>query len=538
MQSSILYKCLGLVVAVAVVAASVQITIAADRPNVVIVMADDMGYSDLGCYGGEIETPRLDQLAAGGVRFTQFYNTGRCWPTRASLLTGYYAPQVHRDTLPDLGWKDYGVRGVRPAWGQLVAGPLRRAGYRTYHSGKWHIDGMPTENAFDRSYYTNDYNHLFRPSKHYLDDAALPPVGPEETYYSTDAITSRTIEFLSEHQTRHSDQPFFAYVALMVPHFPLQAPAETIAKYHGRYDAGWDVLRDRRMVRIDSLLGLPAKLSPLEPGITPPNNYAAAVRQLGPGEVAAEVAWKSLTPVQREFQTTKMEIHAAMVDRMDQNIGRLVDHLRDAGQLDNTLFLFLSDNGASAELMIRGGGHDPDAAVGSDETYLCLGPAWGSLANAPFRRHKHWTHEGGISTPLIAHWPAGLGEATRGTLRRQISHVIDLTPTVLQLAGSDWDPHGEIPDAPPRPGISLLPAIQDDAPIDRDHLWWLHSDHRAIRRGNYKLVAAKGDRWELYNLSVDRSETNDLADGRPDLVNELSKLWQLEAEKMTRQVSQ
>ena len=534
------FRCVPLLamVATATILVPQPAAAAESRPNVVVILADDMGYSDLGCYGGEIQTPHLDALATGGVRFTQFYNTGRCWPTRSSLLTGYYAPQVHRDDLPNLGDRDHGVRGIRPAWGQLIAQPLDRAGYRTYHSGKWHIDGMPCENGFDRSYYTNDYNHLFRPSKHFLDDEPLPAVGEDEGYYSTDAITSRTLEFLEQHQSEHAGTPFFAYMAFMVPHFPLQAPRQTVDKYAGRYDDGWDVLRGRRMERITSLLGLPAGLSAMEPQITPPNHYQKHVAELGPGEVAAEVPWTTLSAVQREFQTTKMEIHAAMVDRMDQNVGRLVERLRQTGQLNNTLILFMSDNGASAEIMVRGGGHDPDAVAGSDETYLCLGPAWGSLANAPFRRHKHWTHEGGISTPLIAHWPAGLRPETAGSLRHQIAHVIDITPTILQLADSDFDPHGEIPSSPPRPGISLLPTLQFDAPIRRDHLWWLHSGHRAIRRGNYKLVAAKGDRWELYDLSVDRSETNDLADQRPELVAELAGHWRADTDRFTEQVTQ
>jgi arylsulfatase len=493
----------------------------AKRPNVLIILADDLGYSDLGCYGGEIETPNLDQLAAGGLRFTQFYNTARCWPTRAAILTGYYAQQVRRDTVPGI---KSGGGGVRPAWARLLPEMLRPLGYRSYHSGKWHVDGMPLQDGFDRSYYVQDLGRYFSPRVLYADDQKLPPVEPGSGYYATTAMAEQAIAFLKEHAAKHADKPFFQYLAFNAPHFPLQALPEDIARYRDKYRDGWEAVRSRRYERMKRLGIVDCGLSAAERDVGPPYDFPDAIKQLGPGEVNRPLSWDELTEEQRAFQADKMSIHAAMVDRMDREIGRVLDQIRAMGALDDTLILFLSDNGASAEIMVRDDGHDPAAPRGSAASHLCLGPGWSTVANTPFRRHKTWVHEGGISTPLVVHWPRGI--AARGELRRNPGHVIDLVPTILELAGGKpfetWDGKP----VPPAPGKSLGPVFAKDGSVSRDCLWWQHEGNRAIRVGSWKLVAAgKAAPWELYDLSADRGESNNLAEERPEKVRELEQLW-------------
>jgi arylsulfatase A-like enzyme len=334
------------------------------------------------------------------VRFTQFYNTARCWPTRGALLSGYYAQQIHRDALPQVPG---GGQGARPKWARLLPDLLKSAHYRSYHSGKWHIDGDVLASGFDRSLHTRNDGNYF--------------------------------------------------------------------------------------------------------------------------------TWGDLTAGQCRFQATKMAIHAAMIDRMDQEIGRLLAHLEATGALENTLIFFASDNGASAEIMVRQGGHDPHAAPGSASSYLCLGPGFSSACNTPFRRHKTWVHEGGISTPFIAHWPKGI--TAKNELRHTPAHVIDVVPTVLELAGvqkpASWD--GE--PIPPAPGRSLAPALARDEASRPDTLWWLHDGHRAIRIGDWKLVAAKGEPWHLHDLKTDRAEQHDLAATMPEKVRELEHAWQRQTDSFT-----
>ncbi len=497
---------------------------AAPKPNVLIVLADDLGYSDLGCYGGEIQTPHLDSLARQGLRFTQFYNTARCWPTRSSLLTGYYAQQVRRDTVPGI---PSGGQGKRPAWAPLLPELLRAQGYRSYHSGKWHIDGMPCANGFDRSYYLQDTGRFFSPRVHFEDDRRLPPVEPGSDYYATTAIADHAIRCLQEHADKHADRPFFSYVAFTAPHFPLHALPQDIAKYRDIYRAGWERLRAERWRRQQEMGLTPGELSAVERDVGPPYHFPEALEKLGPGEINRPLPWDELTDAQREFQSAKMAIHAAMIDRMDQEIGRLLDQLRAMNALENTLILFLSDNGASAEIMVRDDGHDPAATPGSAATHLCLGPGWSTVGNTPFRRHKTWVHEGGIATPLIVHWPRGI--AAKGELRHTPGHVIDVAPTILELAGANHpvaeQPSTGEPSPPPLPGVSLVPAFQTADRIERGDLWWLHEGNRAFRRGDWKLVAAKGQPWELYDLSVDRAETNNRATQHPEKVRELEQAW-------------
>jgi arylsulfatase A-like enzyme len=489
------------------------------RPNILVIVADDLGYSDLGCYGGEIQTPNLDGLAASGLRFTQFYNTARCWPSRAALLTGYYAPAIGRDEVPGVRSE---VAGNRPKWAKLLPELLRPAGYRSYHSGKWHLDGMPLANGFDRSYRMDDQGRFFSPRTHYEDDRKLPPVKPGSGYYATTVFADHGIQYLKEHAEKERDRPFFLYLTFISPHFPLQALPEDIARYRGRYNPGWDVVRAERWKRIQQLGLVKGRLSDVEREVGPPYHFPEAFKTYGPGEINRPLPWGTLTDLQREFQATKMALHAAMIDRMDREIGRVLDQLRAMGAFENTLIFFMSDNGASAEIMVRDDGHDPKAPAGSATTHLCLGPGWSNVANTPFRRHKVWVHEGGISTPLVVHWPKGI--AARGELRHDAGHLIDLVPTILEVTGATrpLDTAG----APSPHGRSLVPAFTHDGTVKHDDLWWGHEGNRAVRVGDWKLVAAKNEPWELYDLAIDRTETNNLAKENPTKVSELSRRWQ------------
>ncbi|MEX2310199.1 MAG: arylsulfatase [Pirellulales bacterium] len=492
-----------------------------ERPNVLVILADDLGFSDLGCYGGEIETPNLDSLAAGGLRYTQFYNTARCWPTRAALLTGYYPQQVGFDALPGIAKSD---RRQRPRWARLLPEYLRPLGYRSYHSGKWHLDGGQIAGGFDRSYSLDDQDRYFSPRKHTLDDRPLPAAERDSRYYASTAIADHAIACLKEHAQEHGDAPFFQYIAFTAPHFPLHALPGDIARYQDRYRAGWDAIRGERWQRIEEKLRLPGQLSPLEEKIGPPYAFARTSEILGPREVYRELAWSTLSPEQQAYQAAKMAIHAAMVHRMDEEIGRVVEQIRVMGALENTLVFFFSDNGASAEIMVRGDGHDSAAPPGSADTFLCVGPGWSRAANTPFRRHKTWVHEGGIATPLIVHWPARISD--HGALRNAVGHVIDLAPTILRLAGGVWPTsYQELPVSTP-PGRDLAGTFDADVGIDRDMLWWLHQGNRAIRVGDWKLVAARDEPWELYDLQQDRTENQNLGAEQPERIKKLAERWQ------------
>jgi arylsulfatase len=357
--------------------------------------------------------------------------------------------------------------------------------------------------GFDHSYLLVDQDRFFSPANHSEDDVRLPQPAADSGYYATRAIADHALKCLREHAEKYADRPFFHYLCFTAPHFPLHGLTEDIAKYRGRFAGGWDALRVERHARMKKLGIIDCELSERTAGVP---------------------AWDSLSSAEMEEWQRHMEIHAAMIDRVDQEIGRVLAQLREMMALDNTVIFFLSDNGASAEKLVRGDGHDPNAPPGSAKTFMCLEPPWANLANVPLKRSKIFVHEGGISTSLIAHWPKGI--AARGELRHNPGHVIDLTPTILEITGGKrLETYADEP-VPPPPGKSLVPAFAKDGTVSHDYLWWFHSGNRAIRVGDYKLVSVGEDgSWELYDLKHDRSEIKDLASSQPDKVRALSAAW-------------
>ena len=496
----------------------------AEPPNVMIILVDDMGYSDLGCYGGEIKTPVIDGLADAGLRYTRFHNTGRCWPTRASMLTGYYAQQVKRDQLEGLPG---GMRGARPSWAPLLPKRLKSAGYRSYHSGKWHIDGTPEQNGFDRHFYFLKQEGYFHEPTYGKIYKEFPELKEDKPLYSTTAIADHTIGVLRDHDKEHKGTPFFHYVAFIAPHFPLHALQEDIEKVGDRYKPGWEEIRARRWERIQKLGLLPegTRLSEPERQIGFGKDHLKKLKDLGPGEVGYPVHWDTLTDEQKAFQSTKMAIYAAMIERADVEVGRIVQQLRSMDALENTLLFILSDNGASMELTVRGG-HDTLVPPGSDGTYLCLGPGWSISSNTPFRKHKKWTHEGGARTPLVVHWPKGI--AAKGELRKTNGHVIDIVPTIMELAEIDVDQKVAFP------GQSMVSTFGKDLNPDRQ-LWWSHSRNHAMQDGDWKLVRPWQGEWELYNMAEDPTETQDLSAKHPEKVRQLEALWNQQVAEFRKQ---
>ncbi len=468
-----------------------------ERPNIIVLLADDMGFSDLGCYGGEIETPHLDRLAADGLRFTQFYNTARCCPTRASLLTGLYP---HRagvgHMVEDRGRPGY--RGFLNDRCVTVAEVLRAAGYRTMMTGKWHAGGKrphwPVDRGFDRYFGLIDFK-LDRGRTMARDGARVsPPAGAD--FYMTDAFTDAALEFLDE--ARGAGKPFFLYVAYTAPHWPLHAPPEDIAKYRGRYRVGWDEIRRRRHRKMIELGIVDARwpLSPRDPRAP---------------------AWEEVRD--QEDRDLRMAVYAAQIDRMDRNIGRLLARLEEMGVTRNTLVFFLSDNGGCAEEIRRP--EDPAAAIGTAGSFASYGLPWANASNTPFRLYKHWVHEGGIATPLIVRWPAGL---RRSGLVHEPGHVVDLMATCLDVAGVEYPRTFQGRGIEPLDGRSLRPLFEGRTVAERP-LFWEHEGNRAVRKGRWKLVATHKGGWELYDLEADRTEAADLASRHPGIVRELAALW-------------
>ncbi len=486
-----------------------------ERPNIVIVMVDDMGFSDIGCYGSEIPTPNLDALAANGLRFTQFYNTGRCCPTRASLLTGLYAHQTGVGHMTG----DYGVPGYRGALNNrcvTIGDVARSAGYMSLATGKWHVGHsessmLPRARGFDRYYGVPEGGGFYfqvKPGRSILlnDDTLYSMQMPApDGWYSTDAWTEYGLKFIDE--ATAADKPFLLYLAHNAPHFPLQATADDIARFRGRYKAGWDQLSQERYARQIEMRLINADWEKS-------------------GRADGVALWSSLSPEKQDRFDHLMAAYAACVWRMDRAIGTLVDGLKERELFDNTLILFLSDNGGCAESGVNGlSTGDPTTA---NSNWFC-GQSWAWLQDTPFRKFKHYNHEGGIASPLIAHWPAGI--KSKGEYRRQPAHVIDIMATVVDVTGTDYPTEHNGQSILPLEGTSLRPAFEDQ-PLQREALFWEHEGNAAIRKDDWKLVRLGGKgAWELYNLKADRTEQHDLASELPDRVRDLAAEWHAWAER-------
>ena len=493
----------------------------AGKPNVVVVLVDDMGFSDIGCYGGEINTPNLDKLAAGGVRFTQFYNTGRCCPTRAALLTGLYPHMAGIGHMTD---PQFGPDGkMLPGYtGRLndrcitIGEALKGAGYFTAIAGKCHVGQNHGVTAwtrgFDRSLTAAAGGFYFpdstRASGLFLNGQDVSPKTGDAKqlpadWYTTDLWTDYGLKFVDE--AKKADKPFFLYVAHNAPHFPLQAPAEDIARWRGKYKAGWDKIREARYARqVES--GIVDKSWPLSPRL---ENVPA---------------WDSLTPEQQDRYDHIMAIYAAVVEHMDKAVGRLVDGLRDRGVLDDTLVLFMSDNGGNAESGVPGRLEGP-GEFGGPKSTVFVGQCWATLNNTPFVRYKHYTDEGGIATPLIAHWPHGIAADRNGKLEKQPGHLVDIMATCLDVAGATYPKERDGKETKPLQGVSLRPAF-DGKDLNRGKpIFWEHEENRAVRDGRWKLVAVAKQPWRLYDMDADRTEQHDLATAQPEKVKAMSAAW-------------
>lgn len=479
------------------------------RPNVVVILVDDMGFSDIGCYGSEIPTPNLDALAAGGLRFTQFYNTGRCCPTRAALLTGLYSHQAGVGHMTG----DYGTPGYRGALNDAcvtLGDVARTAGYLSAMTGKWHSGSkepgmLPLAHGFDRFYGVPEGGGFYfqvKPGRTVqLNGETVASVDNPlpDGWYSTDAWTEYGLKFIDE--AIAADKPFFLYLAENAPHFPLQASARDIARFRGKYRDGWEKLSEQRHKR------------QVEMGLIDPSWEKAGL----PDGVAA---WDDLSEQQQDRFDHIMATYAACVFAMDRAVGELVDGLKQRGRLDDTLILFMSDNGGCAESGPNGKSTgDPTTAASN---WFC-GKSWAWLQDTPFRKFKHYNHEGGIATPLIAHWPNGI--AARGQWRRQPAHVIDILATLVDVCGAEYPTERGGTAILPMEGVSLVPAFANE-PLRRGPLFWEHEGNAAVRRGDWKLVRLGGrGSWELYNLASDRTEQHNLAAEQPDRVAELEQLW-------------
>ena len=536
------------------VLAMLPIAIAAEapaRPNIVLIMSDDMGYSDIGCYGGEIKTPNLDQLAKGGLRFTQFYNTARCCPTRACLLTGLYPHQTGVGYM----MQDRGVDGYRGDLNRncvTIAEVLRAAGYKTYIAGKWHVSKMtrprdeadkynwPLQRGFDRFYGTiHGAGSFWDPSTLCRGNKMISPVGdaeyqPKDPYYYTDAISDQAVRFIQENP---SGEPFFLYVAYTAAHWPLHARERDIARYRGKYEEGYHAIRKARLKKMKRL--------------------GVVQKDVELSEAAGH--WDAIE--HKAWEAANMEVYAAMIDAMDQGIGRIVSSLKEKGEYENTLLYYFQDNGGCAEAAGRSLKPNPrevkptlpplaDGALhywgstpkqtrdgwpvrngrvmpGPADTYIGYGKNWANVSNTPFREYKHWTHEGGISTPLIVHWPDGFKDKNK--IRDQLCHLIDLMPTCVELAGATYPESFNGHPIQPMEGTSLVPTFTD-RPLERGYVFWEHEGNRAVRDGRWKLVAKRASDgslpdWELYDIEEDRGESENIIRRQPERAAKMIKAW-------------
>jgi len=496
---------------------SAQMLSAADRPNIVLIIADDMGYSDLGCYGGDIETPHLDALAKEGLRFTGFHVNNMCWPTRASLMTGLYP----KTALPKKGAAEGGLHPRATTLPQA----LHDIGYTTLMSGKWHLsdpkepDGpnAPQHRGFDHFYGTiYGASDFFAPAGVQLDGKDMTHEWQNNPdYYYTDAITDYALKFLQD----RDDKPFFLYVAYNSAHWPLHARPQDINHYHGRFAAGWDELRRQRHARMKQLgvVNPDWSLSPRNPEVP---------------------AWEDASD--KQWQERRMEVYAAQVTCMDRNIGRIVKYLKDTGQFDNTLLLYMHDNGGchveygpkrtgswTRDFTTDGKhqpitpGNIPGIMPGPQTTFQSYGYGWANVSNTPFRLYKQFDHEGGTRSPLVVSWPAGIDRNRAGKLSHQLGHAIDIMPTLLDVAGAEIERQQPLPFE----GRSLREAIVDagDRPDSNRTIFWHHARGKAVRDGDWKIVSQDKQQWELYRLSDDGTELNDLADKLPDRVTEMNR---------------
>ena len=499
------------------------------RPNIVIIMSDDMGYSDLGCYGGvDASTPNLDGLANGGVRFTQFYNTARCCPTRASLLTGLYPHQAGVGHMMDDRGSD-GYRGNLNRRCVTIAEVLKSTGYRTYMTGKWHLTkdvaensdkaNWPLQRGFEKYYGTLvGAGNFFNPNglcrqNSLITNKTDPEYRPESFYY-TEALTDNSIRFLEQHRNESAEKPFLLYVAYTAAHWPTHAREKDIAKYRGKFKDGYLPHRVARLEKMKQL-GLVSTDTTLSPN-----------------------AEEWFRVEHKDWEAECMAVYCAMIENMDTGIGRIVSLLKSTGQFENTLILFLQDNGACAETIGRAAGSrsnetfegrpvqtGPSVMPGPGDTYIAYGRGWANVSNTPFREYKHWVHEGGISTPLIAHWPQGISKEQTGQLESQPAHLIDVMATCVDLAAADYPKEYSGQPIQPREGVSLRPAFHGQSLGRGKPLYWEHEANKAIRDGRWKLVAKANQPWELYDIQNDRIESNNLVATEPEVVRKLTELW-------------
>ena len=504
---------------------------AADKPNVIIILADDMGFSDIGCYGGEIETPNIDALAAGGVKFTQFYNTARCCPTRASLMTGLHPAETGIGHMTCAPGEVKMYKEPCPAYqGYLnkncvtIAEALKGSGYATLMTGKWHLGfndkgRWPLQRGFEKYFGciagATKFFYPEYPRGMMLGNTDIirnPESTTDRRFYTTDAFTDYAIKFIDEEKAA-KDRPFFLYLAYTSPHWPLQAHQEEVAKYKGKYMMGWNKLREQRYKK------------QIELGLIDPKWKLS--EQDGPD-------WDEMDENKKKDMELRMANFAAMVDRMDQNIGKLVSYLKKTGEYDNTLILFLSDNGGCAEGGELAGNTDPfdlqkwESVYGPGPSY---GKVWANASNTPFLKYKHFTHEGGISTPLIAHWPEKIKKT--GVWYREPAYLIDLMPTVLDVAKWKYPKKYKEYDIQEADGVSLLPALAGKSLKRGKPLFWEHENNAAMLDGDWKLVGTHvskqngpdASKWELYNLKEDRTEQNNLAGQMPEKVKKMAEQW-------------
>ncbi|MHC4260393.1 MAG: arylsulfatase [Planctomycetota bacterium] len=495
----------------------------AERPNIILIMADDMGFSDLMCYGSEIRTPNLTRLAAKGLRFTQFYNAARCCPTRASLLTGLYP---HQAGVGGMTSPKGDIKPPGPYQGYLndkcvtIAEVLKKAGYTTLMSGKWHVGEerphWPVDRGFDRYYgLISGAANYFDITKAKREGAARrfaiddkPHMPPKEGFYMTDAITDNAARFIDEYGRKK--KPFFLYVAYTAPHWPLHALPKDIARYKGKYLDGWDALRSQRYQRMLRMRIIDRK-------------WRLSYRDKG------AMTWDRVED--KKLMDLKMAVYAAQIDRMDQGIGKILGKLSQTGKADNTLVMFLSDNGGCHETGPLGFDRRKNGLPpGGVDSYMSYGRSWANASNTPFRLFKKYTHEGGISTPLIVRWPATIKK--HGSITYQVGHIIDIMATCVDVAGARYPESFRGQDIIPLEGRSLLPILQAEKRTPHDYLFWEHEKHQAARHGRWKLVAENWGQWELYDLKEDRSETRNLAKKHPDIVERLKAKYEEWAQRV------